>query len=1541
MSVDKAAVPASPARAPAGLGAAVVRVRGGDGRPVGTGFLLAPGTIATCAHVVADALRTDPRSTTPPTTAVTVEFPLRPGAVTYQASVTGWRAVGTDGTGDIALLRLPEGAPADPVPLAGVQDVWHHRFRILGFPASAEHGAWIGGRLLDEVGQGWVSMESDGSAHRIGPGCSGAPVWDEAVGAVVGMTVATDRGAGAVTSYLIPAAALIDLQPGLRRCPYRGLDAFREEDAEHFFGREEETRRLLDAVDRHLVVPVVGPSGSGKTSLVRAGALPRLRADGHTVSEIRPLPGTRASLTVARAVIGALGVREAEEVLEGEVPDGQGALGEGALGEAPTEAAAPKAAEGALAEASEGAAGTAEAAETEVSAEAPERDASAEAPETEVSAEARETEVPAEAPEREASAEAAETVGAAGTSGGAAGASGGAGARPVPGPRAAGSALAAVEQERAALTLADLLDSADGPTPAELGRRVLDHCGPRGHVFFLNQLEEIVAAEPATARALLSLMAAVVSAPGEGRRLRVLVTLRSACLDDLADPATARVLSDCAQIVAPLGRSGLLRAVEGPAARVPGLTLEPGLAERIVDDAQDEPGHLPLVEFTLTELWAHEKGVRLTHAGYDALGGVAGALSAHAEQRVGEVVTAHGEAPVRRLFTRLARPDDAGGFTRKPAPLTPLPPDIRAAAEALATHTRFVRITHGPDGDPIVDLAHEELVRAWPRLREWLEASRDFRSWQERLLEALAHWKETGEEPGALLRGTMLATSVEHLGDPVRGEDVTQPERDYVELSRRHQQRALRRWRAATAVMVVLALLAGYLGIEMWRGMREQDERVRTMASRQLVEDAQRLAATDPGTAARLSLAAWHHHRGPEARQALLQAYLGGMSVISGDPGQGSEPIRSIDLTPDGSAAVTTSVGRDGAPHARVWTGLGDGRASWWQVPDLTGGAPERAELSDDGELLAVVTADGSLHCYDVRARTRLWTAPPPATKILRRPATVAVDFSDSGRLLLRLTADPLAEDETAHSSHVQVWRSRTKEVEQVSQRGLPSGPKANDAALVGEGRQVVLLSWSENRAEARVQDLATGANPHPIANAQWISHRGAGVVVDRDHGRHQLIRLTAPDATEGRRSLALGSEGPDLSGRYLVSRAATQVSQFELVDLETGRRYRVPGVPSSGVQEDRLSVGVLPGEEAGAAPRLLVASGSDLLVVRTEEERGSPLPRAEPSDGGPDGSYLRSPGGEHRARVETYGDENGTTVRLVVARRGEEDRAEPVTAEEFGEDGAGGFFTADGSRLVLWGSDKVSVRDPDSPRQARVRSFPDLEHAVPLRGGEVVLQTRDRLIRYDVASDEASVLGTYPCDALGDPCVGMAVRPGERAEVIIGHRSGEVAFWDPGTGRVRRNTGITVAGADDLLFAFDPRGRTVATKLDGRTVQRWDVETGRRLGPAVEAEERVLTATLATDGTLLTNGPDDSGLVLRRPEDGDTPFVTFPFAVDFADLRLSAGRLTVRQRDSALTIPLDPDAWHEALCRHWTPYTEEERKILEHAGAEADSPCP
>lgn len=89
------------------------------------------------------------------------------------------------------------------------------------------------------------------------------------------------------------------------KCPYRGLSAFREEDKDLFFGREEFVQQLVDAVKKHPLVPVIGASGSGKSSVVLAGLIPRLEADVTWLIEsfrpqIQPFYGLASALVRVR-----------------------------------------------------------------------------------------------------------------------------------------------------------------------------------------------------------------------------------------------------------------------------------------------------------------------------------------------------------------------------------------------------------------------------------------------------------------------------------------------------------------------------------------------------------------------------------------------------------------------------------------------------------------------------------------------------------------------------------------------------------------------------------------------------------------------------------------------------------------------------------------------------------------------------------------------------------------------------------------------------------------------------------------------------------------------------------------------------------------------------------------------------------------------------------------------------------------------------------------------------------------------------------------
>ena len=294
---------------PALAATACVCVRDRRGDVVGSGFLVGPDLVATCAHVVATAAASDAYGP-PPDAAVAVDFPALPsGPEERWARVHRWVPIEEDHTGDVALLRLAAPAPPGAVmpPVRRVGRLWGHAFRVFGFPEGSWDGVWATGRFRAGQGTGWLQLQGTPGDQPIEGGFSGAPVWDDDSGAVVGMTVAADRDPGVTTAYLISVEHVLGLDPELLPNPYRGLEPFGEEHAEFFFGRDPEVRRLAAALDRHPLVAVAGPSGAGKSSLVRAGLLPRLRADGAAVAQVRPVPGAPALPAVVGAVLALAG----------------------------------------------------------------------------------------------------------------------------------------------------------------------------------------------------------------------------------------------------------------------------------------------------------------------------------------------------------------------------------------------------------------------------------------------------------------------------------------------------------------------------------------------------------------------------------------------------------------------------------------------------------------------------------------------------------------------------------------------------------------------------------------------------------------------------------------------------------------------------------------------------------------------------------------------------------------------------------------------------------------------------------------------------------------------------------------------------------------------------------------------------------------------------------------------------------------------------------------------------------------------------------
>ncbi|WP_280276617.1 serine protease [Nocardia wallacei] len=502
--------------------------------------------------------------------------------------------------------------------------------------------------------------------------------------------------------------------------------------------------------------------------------------------------------------------------------------------------------------------------------------------------------------------------------------------------------------------------AADGNPTAELVDRIPDE----GLLVFPDQFEDLAATAPAHAQDLVHrLIELVAAADAAGKTIRVVLTLRWEAVGELVDTEIANLLDGATVALAAMEREQLRAVIRGPLAHAPGVGIDADLVERLVDDTVHQPGGLPLLESTLTELWEQRGSGRLTLADYERSGGVAGAITRRADRALARF-TEPEAAAVRRLLTMIAVPIRTGtGFVRAAVALAEHP-ELHGLAGHLARE-RLVAVGRRADGVVIVELAHQALIDNWPTLRGWLEDDRDFRSWQQEFDNRRLEWEAAQYDSGALLRGGALATAEEWLA--ARAADLSPAQHRYIQAGRRVRRREVRRWRMVTAATAVLALVAATTAVVAYRTSQERAAQLRLAAGITLAKESMRLADLQPLTALQFAQAAHRHAPGhPEVEDALLYQQAGLGAIAGFTPGEmptGAGRIAS-GAAADGTALV--AVGADGT--ARVQTGLRDGNPVIWKVP-----ADDRVvsvAMSDDGGKIAVVERSGEVSVWDVRSRT-------------------------------------------------------------------------------------------------------------------------------------------------------------------------------------------------------------------------------------------------------------------------------------------------------------------------------------------------------------------------------------------------------------------------------------------------------------------------------------------------------------------------------------------------------------------------------------------
>lgn len=358
---------------------------------------------------------------------------------------------------------------------------------------------------------------------------------------------------------------------------------------------------------------------------------------------------------------------------------------------------------------------------------------------------------------------------------------------------------------------------------------------PRGRqTLVVDQAEEAVTlcADPAEQARYFAALALHVGSGGQ-----LVLALRADHLGALAPyPEIARVLEVGLYLLGPMTEQGLRSAIEDPARRA-GLRLEPGLVDLLVREVEGEPAALPLLSHVLREIWERREGPTLTVAGYRATGGIRQAVSQTAEALYDDMDGTE-RAQLRSLLLRLVLPTEDGDPVRARVPRTKLAVD--AEHERLVEQLVAARLVS--IDDQTVQIAHEALVRVWPRLRGWLDDDLDGQRLLRHLAGAADAWDAMGRPDSELYRGTRLSRVVDWR-DATRP-DLNDTEAAFVEASaalsraerraaaasavrERRSRRRLQSALAGVGVLLVLAFVAGFLAVRAAdRARQERHDRV-------------------------------------------------------------------------------------------------------------------------------------------------------------------------------------------------------------------------------------------------------------------------------------------------------------------------------------------------------------------------------------------------------------------------------------------------------------------------------------------------------------------------------------------------------------------------------------------------------------------------------------------------------------------------------------------------------------------------------------------